>query len=450
MEQLWINKYKPKEINQLIGKIQQINEISTWLNTLKNHKSQALIISGHHGVGKTVLINLILKKFNYKPIIITQNDIKQYRSLNTFKDLYNINNSINSKIKINNCIFSNKIAIIFDGAGSISLTSEKKFIMEIFKENNKLKAFPLIFISNHQHNKMLINIKKYSLCIYINPPKDNELIDFIKYICSKEKMKISTKALIELIKFSQYDIRRLINLLQELSYYFKNKKIKLTNLKDFLKSSREKNKDISLFDATLKIINSLLNYDDIIKLYETQKVLLPLLIHENYPKKVLNTKNIINIEDNLYNLVKISDSISRGDNIETSIYTDQNWYLQNIHGFYTCINTNFWINTASNIKLNKIIFSQDLNKTSLKNINRKNINNLIKIIGKKSIQEILILNKLSNCLKKNKKYKIIIDKIKYYKKNVTIKDIELTFKIDKSNDFSLLTTKEKKVVEKLF
>ena len=48
-------------------------------------------------------------------------------------------------------------------------------------------------------------------------------------------------------------------------------------------------------------------------------------------------------------MIKISDSISRGDNIETSIYTDQNWFLQNIHGFFTCINTNFWINNNSKI-----------------------------------------------------------------------------------------------------
>ena len=53
------------------------------------------------------------------------------------------------------------------------------------------------------------------------------------------------------------------------------------------------------------------------------------MIHENYLKKVISKTKDLPIE----NMIKITDSISRGDNIETSIYTDQNWYLQNIHGF---------------------------------------------------------------------------------------------------------------------
>ena len=105
-------------------------------------------------------------------------------------------------------------------------------------------------------------------------------------------------------------------------------------------------------------------------LYETEKVLLPLMIHENYYKSIIN--NYDNISTIISRIKEISDSISIGDNIETSIYTDQNWYLQNIHAFYTCVNTSFNINSQKNKnkKIN-INFSSDLNKTSLKNINRK-------------------------------------------------------------------------------
>jgi hypothetical protein len=165
------------------------------------------------------------------------------------------------------------------------------------------------------------------------------------------------------------------------------------------------------------------------------------MIHENYLKKI---KKVDDVEKTLYKMVKISDSLSRADNIETSIYTDQSWYLQNIHGFYSCMNTNYWVNESSNINISNLEFSKDLNKTSLKNINKKNINNLHKIIGKKSIEDLLIINRLNNSLFNDKKYKEIIDTLKQYKKNIDIKDIELTFKIDKSYPFKLLTTKEKK------
>ena len=62
----------------------------------------------------------------------------------------------------------------------------------------------------------------------------------------------------------------------------------------------------------------------------------------------------------------VTESISRGDVIETNIYTDQNWYLQDIHGFITCAETSYHINKYNKIKKKlyyNLSFSSDLNKT---------------------------------------------------------------------------------------
>jgi hypothetical protein len=60
-----------------------------------------------------------------------------------------------------------------------------------------------------------------------------------------------------------------------------------------------------------------------------------------FPKN--NDEVPVSFEEQIQKMVDISESISIGDNIETSIYTDQNWYLQDIHGFYTCYNTYFFL-----------------------------------------------------------------------------------------------------------
>ena len=227
-----------------------------------------------------------------------------------------------------------------------------------------------------------------------------------------------------------------------MSFHYKGKCLNQKRLNKFFDNSKIKNIEIGLFDSTIELLNKN-SYDRILKLYRSEKVLLPLMIHENYQNKLkLNSEN--NLKDVLYKISKISDSISQGDNIETSIYTDQNWYLQNIHGFYTCVNSSFWINKNNDIKCNNVKFSSDLNKTSLKNINKKNINNLLKVINKKSISEILILTKISNFLIKNKREKELIDILKNYNKDISIKEIELCLKIDKTFDFHKLSTKEKK------
>ena len=197
--------------------------------------------------------------------------------------------------------------------------------------------------------------------------------------------------------------------------------------------------------------NAMNNKITLTRIIDKEKVLLPLMIHENYLRKVLNKCND-SWDDVLFNIVKISDSISRGDNIETSIYTDQNWYLQNIHGFYTCLNSSYWINklnNENNIDVKNIKFSSDLNKTSLKNINRKNITNLLKIIPIKSIYDILILNRICNHLISNGNDRDIINILSAYNKDITIKEIELCLKIDKTNDFITLCSKEKKKISKM-
>ena len=440
MTYLWINKYKPTDISQIIGNIDKINYIFDWLNNITD-RNQTIIISGSQGISKTLTIKLILEKMGYIIRVINSNDIKEHRIYNDFNDYYNFNNSIYSKINKNN-----KLALIIDEIENITLTSEKKFIMDIYKENNKSKSFPLIFISNNQHSKLLNELKKGCVEVFLNIPTFKEIKKLIYDICSHENITIASDKILEnIIIFSQYDIRRLINILQELSYHSINGIITKIQVSEFINKSNEKNINIGLFESTNKLLNHYLDYETTIKYYETEKVLLPLMIHENY------IKNILYKTDNLWNnIINITDSLSYGDNIETSIYTDQNWYLQNIHGFFTCLNTSYWINKnkSTKIKENNIKFSLDLNKTSLKNINRKNILNLSKIINNKSNLEILMLNKICNYFIENNKEVELIKILNGYKHNITIKDVELCLKIDKTTNFNKLASKDKKRINK--
>ena len=324
--------------------------------------------------------------------------------------------------------------------------------MDIYKENNKTNSFPLIFISNNQHSKLLNDLKKNCEEVRFFSPSSMEIKLLIKNISKEEKFSIIDNEEIydSIIDFSQFDIRRLINILQELSFHYKEIN-EISQLTNFIDKSRKKNIDVGLYEATERLLNSYLDYESIFKLYESEKVLLPLMIHEHYIKKIL-TQSKQSWKRVIYSLVKTSDSISRGDNIETSIYTDQNWYLQNIHGFYTCLNTSFWINrynTDYYLKADKMKFSSDLNKTSLKNINRKNIINLSKIIPNKSIDEIIFINQLANYLIRNNEEGKLIEILQSYKKDITVKELELFLKIDKTQEFHTLSSKDKKRISKV-
>ena len=220
MDKLWVNKYRPKYLNEVIGNKDQIDNIKKWILNLNTNKNQAIIISGIHGIGKSLTIKLIFEELNYLIRIIYPNEIKDHRIFDDFNDYYNHQNSIHSKINFKNDNKKN-LVLIFEETENITLTSEKKYIMDIFKENNKKKCFPLIFISNNQHSKLLNDLKKNCDEIHFNSPIKQEFLKLIKFICNNEKIKISDNYGLDiLIDFCQKDIRRLINLLQEFSFNF--------------------------------------------------------------------------------------------------------------------------------------------------------------------------------------------------------------------------------------
>jgi replication factor C subunit 1 len=449
MNSLWINKYKPKNLDEIIGNKNQIKKIEEWLQNITTLKSMSMIVSGGHGIGKSLTLKYLFEKYNYFVKIIYPNEIKNYRNFDDFKDFFNYKNSVMNKIILNKNS-EKKLALIFDETESITLTSEKKFITEIFKFNNKKKSFPLVFICNNQHSKLLNDLKKNCFEISFIPPANFELKNLICKILNKENIKISNNNVIDLIiKYSQNDVRKLIIILQELNYHY-SEVITENDFNNYIKISKQKYNEKGLFETTLDIINNQKTNEEIFQNYENEKVLLPLMIHENYPKKILNKSKLDNIEL-LNQLNNICNSISIGDNIETSIYTDQNWFLQKIHCFFSCINTNHWINISKTQELNldNIKFSSDLNKTSLKNINKKNIHNLLKLLPNKSIEEILYINKICNYLIENNDLDRIIKILKEYNTKFDIKDIELCIKIDKTYDFFKFNTKEKKKINKL-
>jgi len=357
-DNLWINKWKPHNLAEIVGNKQSITKMEEWLVKFNQHNNNAIILSGGHGIGKSLTIELLFKKYNYMVRTIHPDDLKAFRNDTDFDDYYNFENSIISKFKIK--AFANmKLAIVFDEIESITLSSEKKYILNIFKTNMKEKKFPLIFISNTNHSKLLTDLKKYCPEVKYMCPSSYELNRFIQKICKGENIEIKDNTCIDkLIEFAQHDVRRLINILQE--YHYNYKTLNMQDVITFIDKSIMKDTSIGLFEASAVLLNNNNNFEQIFKLYEIDKVLIPLMIHENYYKKIITPKNKRSLEDQLNDIIDISESLSIGDNIETSIYTDQNWYFQDIHGFYTCYNTSHIANKSiRKITQSEVKFSAD-------------------------------------------------------------------------------------------
>ena len=340
MNDNWFNLVKPKSLDEILNNKKQINEICNLIE--KNQNS--IIIQGNIGIGKCLIVELIAKKYNYNFCKYKLNNKKKI----LIDDYYNM--------------LKKKTIVAIKNLDYITTLNEKKYIMNILNKNNKNKKKIIIFYFVEKTiTKLIKEIQKKSVLIKLDKPDNNIMLNIINKILIKKNINICKNnydiIINDIINLSQYDYNRCILLLKDIKYTFNEHIITLDKFNNFKKYTSYKFINHNIFDITTEILNNYY-YNKSKIYYNSEKVILPLMIYENY----LNKLSICDIEkNNLVEIIKnISNLLSYGDIIETNIYTDQNWYLQNIHGFITTTTTsylinNYKINDNKKIKIRKTI-----------------------------------------------------------------------------------------------
>lgn len=459
----WNEKYSPKKIDDLISNKQSVNQICTWLKSFKKNRKNSrknksskvankrnnnvpcMIVTGSHGVGKTVSVDVILKEYGYRIQTINFDEMK-----NSKKDYKkNITKIINSSSIVDDIITNKpmKKAIVIDELESITSTTDKNCILSLQKANDAEWYCPIIFISNNQHNKLLSEIKKSSVEIKMFKPWDSDMKKILIKIAKEEKMKMKQDVINIIINHCQSDIRQLLSTLQDIKNTY-GTSITLKMINEYCKLSKRKDMDIDLFMATDKLLHDYQGIDDCLRYYEQEKVLSSLMIHQNYIKTVIANRDN---NDELYDICeKVSDALSLGDVIENYIYGEQNWDMQTIHGFYTCSVTSYYLckDIDEYIDRPQLDFTGDLNKTSIKKINKKNIGNTNKCFNDMNIMDYIYINKILRSSINDDNIKECV-KNNFVGYNMKLENIESLLKIDKiKNTKTSLTSKQKKEFSK--
>ena len=253
------NKYKPKEIKDIIGNKDQIEYINNWLETYddvknflkengllkkssKGRKKKLinitekeieystrkgnLLVSGSHGCGKSMMISIILNNNNYEVINLNMLDLKE-----------KIDTDLMSKFEMNyNIEGEKKPILLIDELESVITLNDKNGVFNIIKENNFKRWMPIIIITNNQHNKQLSETKKISNEIKIFPPQQKDIIKLVNEICLNEKIIMNQTIITKFVEYCQNDMRKILIQLNELRMNYGTRTINLELLNSFLPS----------------------------------------------------------------------------------------------------------------------------------------------------------------------------------------------------------------------
>lgn len=489
----WIEKYKPTRLTDVVCDKSQIYRLNQFINQFNDADPETinpnLIISGKNGIGKTLIVDLLLQERGLEKTTIDLSKVSIQRKNKKRKNVEceangpkkNIHTVYkllqNIKYIADDGAYQKKdIVLVIDDVSNITNPKEKDVIKTLVKMNNKFKKFPIIIIANIKHNKTvneLIKIVTYTVkvqredgkrenvkqanVITLKAPTYNEMTWIIKTICKREQLKIidsksdEDDIFIAIINHSQFDIRRLINMLEELKLLYTTD-VTYDKFQQYIQIAKIKDIDPGIYEATRILLNRYTTIEDALILYGDERATIPLMVHENYPLNIkkqyaeLTTDNQINL------LYDISKCISESDKVDGLIYSNQCWNLQIVHGFYSCVMPSFYINQFPNkaCKPEWYKYTRDFNKISIKKINNKVIkkaqeNQFLKRV---SVEDFLNIASILKTLFEKKDFHMIADLMRPY--GLTLKQIESIIKIDKIKKTKIqLTGKQKTLLKDL-
>ncbi|MCL2358560.1 replication factor C large subunit [Candidatus Bathycorpusculum sp.] len=304
---LWVEKYRPKKIDDITGNDEAKALFLEWLKN-KRHTKKAVLLYGPPGVGKTALVLSASRELGFSVIEMNASDTRSEKAINaiakpatSYKALDNFTE--NAKVS-GNVLFLDEV----DGIAGNEDRGGVNAILKIIEAS----LVPIIMAANDPDIEKLRPLKKECLLIRFQQVRIPLIIALLQKICLLEHITAEFEALERIAQNSKGDVRSAINDLQSLSE--ENHRLSLQDT--MMLTSR--NKDISM-DETLRryfstqniaetstmLAFSSVDYDDFL-----------LSISDNLPKRYTD----------LTELAKAYDYISHADLFRGRIGTE-NWHL---------------------------------------------------------------------------------------------------------------------------
>jgi len=304
-ELLWVEKYRPKKIADVIGNEEAKAAFVEWLKN-KRRSKKAILLYGPPGVGKTTLVNASGNEFGFRVIEMNASDTRSEKAITKTAG------PATSFIALDTFSSESKGNILFmdevDGIAGNEDRGGVSTILRIVEESQ----IPVIMAANDPDLQKLRPLKKVSALVRFYQVRIPLIIAMLQKICQKEHVKAEFEALERIAENSCGDVRSAINDLQSLS-----ETTKTLTLQDTIVLSA-RNKDVSmdetlrsyfsaesLLEAAMLLSRSSVDYDDLL-----------MAVGDNLPLRYTDPSD----------LAKAYDYVSQADMYRGRIGVE-NWHL---------------------------------------------------------------------------------------------------------------------------
>jgi DNA polymerase III delta prime subunit len=338
----WLEKYKPKRTSDFHFFKKEIEECKRWMENYKNKKegrTPVLYLKGGSGLGKTILAQVLLKEFGYDMIELNTTDFKGKKLSEYLKKTLVYKNVIDMFHE-----GTRPVGILLDEIDNFCKVSDKSIITEFIqilkcnqitenKKNKKKEEMiqlynPILCTSSDMNDKKLNEIQKYSHVVVFS--KHNITLEnytsFVRELYKKEGKEITADVIPPMVEYAQGDIRRFIQMAEELYLYAHDKETVDKNVfEQYKKIYTQKELDIQLVDATEMLFREKLSIQTCQSLFDMDCLQMPLMIYQNIPSYMKMKKHDSNMQAYWKVYEKLMEVHCIHDTIQTNIFENQEW-----------------------------------------------------------------------------------------------------------------------------
>ena len=206
---LWVDKYKPKTLSNVLGHAEQIKNLTVWLTNW--HKDKVLprgaFVTGPPGIGKTTVVHLVVAACGYD---VVELNASNERSASAIRRVF--------EEAARSAHVGKPRVIVMDEVDGMS-SGDRGGIGELARII-KTCTFPIICIANERTTPRLRPIASACFDVKFSRPFRSTIArGLMGTVVKAEGLKISAAELEELCERNGNDIRQILNFLQFCSLF---------------------------------------------------------------------------------------------------------------------------------------------------------------------------------------------------------------------------------------